>query len=157
MEMHQTSLRKRPPEFAVSESLDRGTVAIYSVRSPATRSQKVSVDVSYNVIWNPRAFLDEIDKYYVARAPGSRECTDSWSGHETTASSRHAHDVVRPRTTLSTADSVAPTATRWACKPRSILAVRTPFPSSPPRKGGKGRKGGSEEVRREERGKELGR
>ena len=50
--MHQTSLRKRPPEFAVSESLDG---------APYTRSQKVPVDVSYNMIWNPRAFLDEVD------------------------------------------------------------------------------------------------
>ena len=36
----------------MSESLDG---------APCTRSQKVPVDVSYNIIWNPRAFLDEVD------------------------------------------------------------------------------------------------
>ena len=36
--------------FAVSESLDG-----------ASSARRVPVDVSYNMIWNPRAFLDEVD------------------------------------------------------------------------------------------------
>ena len=34
----------------------------YSVRSPATRSQKASEDMSYNMIRDPQTFLDEIER-----------------------------------------------------------------------------------------------
>ena len=34
----------------------------YSVRSPATRSQKASEDMTYNMIRDPQTFLDEIER-----------------------------------------------------------------------------------------------
>ena len=67
MGIYQRNWRKKPPKFAAPDSPWTGhgghqEVSTLCVRLPATRSQKASEDMGYNMIRDPQTFLDEIER-----------------------------------------------------------------------------------------------